>query len=117
MQSSTNLLNPLHHVNFKNFHQYVTAFGGSLCAGVLDRNGKFHVVGDRNMMLTNLQAMAITDKRRSMDWVPKDRSMPKLPMPLNELLLTENQNKMKQCASSIVHHFMDSTQQLGKVGI
>ena len=115
MQATTNLFNPLHHVHMKNFQQYVKGCGGKLCAGVLDANGKFHVVGDRAMMLEKLQSIATNDRRISMEWVPRETDMPKLPMPLRELVRTENQNKMKQCASAFVHHFLGPDQQIGKV--
>ena len=115
MQAATNLSNPLHHVHMKNFQQYVKGYGGILCAEVLDDNGKFHLVGDQSMMLGKLQSIATNDRRISMEWVPIETDMPKLPMPLRELVRTENQNKMKQCASAFVHHFFGPDQQIGKV--
>ena len=115
MQSATNLINPLHHVHFKNFHQYVRARGGTLCAGVKDRNGKFYVIGDRGMMTGELQDMANKDRRESRELIPKEKPLPKLPMPLSELLRVDNRNKRRQCASALVQHFLEEGQHLGKV--
>ena len=115
MQSATNLINPLHHVHLKNFHQYVRARGGTLCAGVKDHNGKFYVIGDRGMMTTELQELSTQDRRKSREWIPTEKPLPKLPMPLSELLKVDNRNKLRQCTSALVCHFLEDDQHLGKV--
>ena len=117
MQARTNLINPLHHVHLKNFREYVKGTGGSFCVGVKDGDGKFYCIGDREMMTGQLQEVANHDRGTSREWIPADRTLPRLSMPLCELLLAENTNKLKQSASAYVHHFLKDDQQIGKVYI
>ena len=107
--------NPLKQVDFANFHHYVKMTGGTLCAGVKDANGKFHVIGDTEMMNEELTKLTTVSRRASREWVPLEKPLPKLPMPLAELLHAKNRNKVKQCASAFVRHFLTEDQQLGKV--
>ena len=96
------------------FTDTIVASGGKVCIGVLDKKNKFHVIGDTEMMKRELQKLSTDNRRSSIDWAPQ-KAIPKLPMPLKELLKTENRNKMKKTASAFVRHFLEEDQQLGKV--
>ena len=108
-------INPFSSDQFANWERTVTEGGGSVCVGVLDSNGKFHVAGDKEMMSKELNKINTASRRSSMDWVPID-PLPKLPMPLPELFNSENRNKIKKTASAFIHHFLEENQHLGKVG-
>ena len=111
----TNLINPLHHVYMKQFKQYVAGRGGKVCAIVEDGDGSTYTIGDRKYLLKKLKELDDNDRRKSRDWIPSDRSLPLLPMPLSELIRTANSNKMKSVASAFVNHFLAGGQKLGTV--
>ena len=111
----TNLINPLHHVYMKQFKQYVAGRGGKVCAIVEDGDGKTYTIGDRKYLFSKLKELDDSDRRKSRDWIPSDRSLPLLPMPLSELINTVNSNKMKSVASAYVNHFLEAGQKLGTV--
>ena len=96
MQTSTNLDNPLDHVFTNNFEKYVKNFGGTMCVGVMNKDGKF-------FMRRNKEILKKED-RLSMKWFP-ETDLSKLTMKLNNLMKTRNQNKMKQYASTVVKPF------------
>ena len=111
----TNLINPLHHVYMKQFRQYVAGRGGKVCAIVQDGDGSTYTIGDRKYLLTKMKELDANDRRKSREWIPSDRSLPLLPMPLSELITTAHTNKMKSVASAYVNHFLEAGQKLGTV--
>ena len=106
--------NPLDNEHLAMYEQVVKERGFELCVGVLDDKGKFHVMGNKDMMVTQLNNITTSTRRSSLNWIPPE-PLPKLPMPLQELLLNENKNLMKKTASAYIHHFLAEDQQIGKV--
>ena len=107
-------INPLDNVHLAMYEQEVKDMGFDLCVGVLDKKGRFHVMGNKDMMVTQLNNITTSARRSSLNWIP-DTPIPKLPMPLTELLLNENKNRVKNTASAYIHHFLAKDQQIGKV--
>ena len=71
--------NPLDNVNLAMFEQEVKDRGFDLCLGVLDKKGKFHVMGNKDMMLTQLNNITTSASCSSLNWIP-DTALPKLLM-------------------------------------
>ena len=111
----TNLIDPTNHVFLKKFRDYVTSRGGKVCVGVKDGDGKIYSIGDRKFMLDHLKEKAAHDRRVSMEWVPKDRALPPLPMPMASLVLSENVSRLKLAASAYVQHFIEDGQHFAMV--
>ena len=112
MQTATKLDNPLDHVFINNFEKYVKNFGGTMCVGVMTKDGKFYIRGNKEMMKEQLDIIEKKEERLSMKWLP-ETELPKLTMKLNELMKTKHQSKMKKYASSVVKHFLAPMQKIG----
>ena len=112
MQTSTNLENPLDHVFINNFEKYVKNFGGIMCVGVMNKDGKFFIRGNKEMVRDKLDIIDKKEEKLSMKWIPKT-DLPKMTLKMNELMKTRNQSKMKQYATTVVKHFLASRPKIG----
>ena len=101
--------------SYKKFEDDVKSRGGMLCTGVLDSDGTFHIQGDSDMMVREIGKLKTIIRRSSLEWVPSDDPLPKLPMPLKELFLTLNRNLVKKTSSAFIRYFLKDDQQIGKV--
>ena len=90
----------IHNEHLAMYEQVVKERGFELCVGVLDSSGKFHVMGNKDMMVTQLNNITTSTRRSSLNWIPPE-PLPKLPMPLQELLLNENKNLVKKTLQPI----------------
>ena len=81
MQTATKLDNPLDHVFINNFEKYVKNFGGTMCVGVMTKDGKFYIRGNKEMMKEQLDIIEKKEDSLSMKWLP-DTELPKLTMKL-----------------------------------
>ena len=99
----------------RHFRQYVANRDGKVCAIVQDGDGATYTIGDSKYLLTKLTELEENDRCESRQWIPSDRPLPKLPIPLGELLGAQHSNKMKNVASAFVNHFLQTGQKLETV--
>ena len=114
-QLSHNPTNPLHHDSMEKFRQYMAGRGGKVFAMVEDGDGTTYSVGDRQYMFKTMKKLNDENRRMSREWIPVEKSLPKLPMPLSELTMSGNANRAKTVASAYINHFLKDRQKLGKV--
>ena len=99
--------------HFVNFRAHLQKKNCEIFAMVKDRKtGKVTMTGDMNAAYDHLCEVQKNKRRTSRDWVPV-APVPELPMPFDRLVL--DQPKLRTYASSLLRHFMEKKQKLGKV--
>ena len=100
------IINPMNHVYFKKWREYVEGRGGKLFCAVVE-DGKLTTRGDK----------AVLDKcmvKDSKSWIPPT-PLPKLPAKLSELMDYKLCEEVKRTSTIYLKHFLLPGQLLGKV--
>ena len=100
------IINPMNHVYFQKWREYVEGRGGKIFCSVLE-GGKVTTTGDR----------ALFDKylvQDSKNWIPPTL-LPKLPAKLSELMDYKMCEEVKRTSTIYLKHFLLPGQLLRKV--
>ena len=112
-------MNPLAHAHFKKFKEYVGSRGAKVFAAVVEADGTIRTTGtagERAFFAKYLAQAEVEDRRKSGAWIPT-APLPKLPLPLADMMNYTHFAEVKRTATAFLHHFLLPGQKIGEVCI